>query len=487
MKNANHMAVDIGAGSGRAFVGRLGEGRLTMEEVHRFRTDDMAWRGRHVRNLYRWYDDILEGFRRYAAVYEAPLASVGVDTFGTDFVLLDRFGDMIGLPTSYRYAALPQAAFELESARFGSEQLYALCGNHSMKNDALLQLIAMSLDREEPLSRADCLLFLADLFHYLLCGRRCAEVSLASYAKLYNQRSHGWEDRIFEAFDLPKRLQTPIVHSGDVLGKLAPEICADVGLGEPPDVIAPAGHDTACAAFAVPDSDPGAYFISSGSWSLVGLATERAILTRDAWAFNASNSAMPIGANLFKKNVAGMWIAQRCQREWGGIAFEEIASRAERVTNNAFHVDVDDERLFNPPSMTRAVCELAGEQGAQLAPDDVGAVARICFESLALKYRYAIRNLERISGQAARAIYIVGGGSRNALINQLTADACGVPVMAGLDEASAVGNLLMQMYGHGEIDSAEEAKAVVRRSFAFQRYTPSAAGTALGRSPSPFQ
>lgn len=473
MKCGNHIAIDIGAASGRAIVGRLEDNKLVTEELHRFETGDVFLFGNRIRNLYRWYEEILHALKKYAASFSTTLSSIGVDSMGEDFVLLDQQGNLLKMPRAYRDVPNDERIIQIEEEKFGNESLYTICGNQTCQADSLRQLISLANETPSVIDRASGLLFFGDVFHYFLCGSRSVELSLASYGKLFNQKMQNWEPRIFRSFGIPQEVQPRIVRCGETLGTVYPEICRDVGLQNTPKVIAPCTHDTACAAFAVPDKGNDWLFISSGSWSIMGMETEAPIITKDGWRCNCSNSSMPLHSNMFKNLVAGMWVIQRCQAEWFGPSFEEIVKIAENIHDNQWYFDPDADALYNPQSMTQAIVDaIRHTYGVSLAPDAIGLIARASFESLALKYRFTMDNLFKISKRTAMRIYILGGGSRNHLLNQLTANACGLPVYTGIAEASAVGNLLCQMAGCGEISSRDEAKNVLINTFPTTVYQP---------------
>lgn len=467
-----HVAIDIGAGSGRLFAGYREGDALRLDELYRFQTGDLCLGDKHIRNIYRWWEHVLEGLKRFVEKYGTHLESLGADSFGSDFVFLDGQGNIPKMPVAYRYAQPSAEALRILND-FGPERMFSICGNHTMKNDTVLQMIDEGLQKDSVLQHARGFLFFGDIFQYFLCGKACTELSMASYSKMMNQETWAWEDEIFRAFGLGDDLKMPVVRSGDRLGPVYPSICEYVGLTEAPEVVTPAIHDTADAAFAVPDRRPGTYFNSSGSWSLLGTVVDRPVLTREAWEFNSSNSNMPIDRHMFKKNVAGMWVMQRCQAEWKQYSFGEIADMAAGVTDNDFYFDPDAERFFNPRSMSEEICRDLNERyGVNIAANDVGRVARIALESLALKYRYTLERLGQICSIPAQRMYIVGGGCQNALLNRLAANACGIPIYAGIPEASVAGNILCQMYGLGEISGEEEAHTLVKNSFAIDEYLP---------------
>lgn len=472
MKAKKYMAIDIGAASGRAIVGYLEQNRLMIKEIHRFETGDIFLINARVRNVQYWYGEILNALKQYSFIFGSELYSIGTDSMGEDFVLLDRSGGILRVPPSYRDLKCDKRVIAREESLYGNERLYEICGNQSVSNDTLRQLISLSLYEAEVLERTDGLLYLGDFFHYLLCGSRSVEHSLASYGKLYNQREQCFEDSIFSSFHIPEALKGSITLCGEELGDIHREIGRDTGIKSGTRVISPCTHDTACAAFAVPADGNEWAFISSGSWSIAGIATDYPVINKRAWKFNCSNSSMPFGKNMFKKLIAGMWIIQRCSREWGIRSFSQIVSKAQSVRENRFYFDPDLPELYNPSSMTKQLCRIIRQNyGTAIDPRDVGFIACICFESLALKYRYTLDEISRITDRRIREIYIVGGGSRNNLLNQMTANACGYPVITGIEEASAVGNLLCQMAGSGEIALCDRAE-LLKNSFPLSVYEP---------------
>lgn len=468
-----HVAIDIGAGSGRLFVGYINDdGKLILDELHRFHSEDLCLKDQHVRNIYRWHEHVLEGLKHFVEKYGDRLASMGVDSFGSDFVFLDEQGNICKMPVAYRYSK-PSAEAVARLNSFGPEHMFEICGNHTMKNDTVLQIIEEGLKPGSVLAQARSILFFGDIFHYFLCGSRCNELSMASYSKMVNQKTWQWEDEIFRFFHISDSMKMPIVRSGDKLGKVYPDICKYVGLKNQPEVVAPAIHDTADAAFVVPDLRKGSYFNSSGSWSLVGTVVDQPILSKEAWAFNASNSNMPIDQYMFKKNVAGMWIMQCCRATWKKYSFAEIAAAAESVTDSCYYFDPDAERFFNPECMPEEISrDLYERYGVTIDSNDMPRIARIALESIALKYRFTLERLGKLCGIPAERLYIVGGGSQNELLNRLSANACAIPIYAGIPEASVAGNILCQMYGLGEISGTAQAHEIIRRSFEFKEYLP---------------
>lgn len=463
--NQTHLAVDIGAASGRVFVGAVDGGALWSRELHRFVTGDLFFRNRRVRNFYRYYEEILHGMRAYAEEYGSELASIGVDGFGSDFILLDRNGDPATLTPSYRQDSQTPMADEIERI-YGGLNLYRRNGNHSMSSDTLQQLLRMQRADDPALRDPGAILFFADIFHYLLGAPACCEHSLASYSRFYNADADAWDDEVMRKFALPAGLKTRVVRCGERIGELHRELALDTGLAPGVAIITPCTHDTACAALAVPDDNDDWLFISSGSWSLLGTETPGPVYDERAWRANLSNSSMPFAANMFKKNINGMWFMQECRRAWRRYSFEEMVDRAEAATAVDWYIDANSRKFFAPPNMPEAVGADIGERyGVRIDSGDVGQVTLICLQSIAMKYRYYVDLMREVTGKRFTKIYILGGGSKNRLLNRLTADITGLPVHTGVHEASVTGNLLLQAYGSGQLSSRGEIRRVVKNTF----------------------
>lgn len=459
-----HVAVDIGAASGRMFMGEVRDGVLSASEIHRFVTRDVFLVDRRVRNFYRYYEDILHGLQVYARQYGPVLDSIGVDGFGSDFTLLDRSGQPAMLTPSYRQGNLESMRGRIEEL-FGGYALYRRNGNHSMVSDTLQQLLRMRKLGEPAIDNPGAILFFADIFHYLLGAPACVEHSLASYSRFYNNLEQEWDDEVLAAFQLPAGLKTPVVHCGEQIGTVHRQISHDTGLRPGTRIITPCSHDTACAALAVPDNGDDWIFISSGSWSLLGTETDSPVLSEKAYRANMSNSSMPFGANMLKKNIAGMWLMQECQRIWQKYRFEQLVEFAEAADADDLYIDVDEHRFYAPENMAEEVSDdVFSRYGVRIEPDDVGRITRVCLQSIAMKYRYFVDLVIDLTGKKIGKIHILGGGGRNRLLNALTANITGLPVFTGVYEASVTGNLLLQAYGYGQLATRSAIRDVVKNS-----------------------
>lgn len=467
-----HLAVDIGASSGRAFVGWLENDCLRSRELHRFQAQDMFFLDRRVRNIFRYYEEIVASLGRFRNEYGCDLASIGVDSYSCDFTILNRWGQPVFLTRSYRDPRLKHMGGAIER-EYGGYRLYRRNGNHAIPSDTLQQLLRMRDERDPALDDPHGIMFMADTYHYLLGAGRYAEHSNASYSRIFNRHDNDWDDEVFDAFGLPKGLKTEVVYAGDVIGKIRPDIAADAGIRHGVDIITPCGHDTSCAALSIPDLGDDWAFISSGSWSLIGTETRAPILTEEAWRHNFCNSTMPLRVNMFQKGITGMWFMQQCRKAWGRHSDADIVARAEDEPDLDCFIDVNSMKFYAPPDMPRAVAgTVAADYGMVVDPDDYGQIARICLVSLAMKYRYYLELIREMTGKEIHKIYIVGGGAKNRLLNQLTASICGVPVCTAVTEGSATGNLLLQMYGSGEFSSRQDMRSALRRSFPATVYEP---------------
>jgi rhamnulokinase len=471
----NHLAIDLGAESGRAIVGSIHEGRVVLEEIHRFATGCVDLRAHLLVDVYRIYEEILAALAKYAQRYGPELESVGVDAWGSDFGLVDGCGNLIGLPFFYRDKRSEGVGGVVE-AGFGYRRLHELTNHRRTTTGTLHQLIAMERDEAPSLSEGRGLLFIGDIFNYFLSGNLCSEQTVASYSQMFSLEKGGWENEVFDAFRIPRAIQTRIVYPGEVLGELEPGIAKAAGLGRV-RVIAPAVHDTGDAVLAVPAEGEDWAFISSGSWSLLGIESDKPVVNEASYNGNFSNSGLPFGKVLFKISIAGLWIIQGCRKAWSGMGrsldYGTIAELAEKAQAFRAFIDPEAPEFFNPtdmPAAIRAFIESSGQ--GRVDGGDIGLMARIVYESLAFRYRQGIELTELASGRRFTAVHIVGGGSRVELLNQFTASATGLPVIAGPSEATAVGNVLLQAYGCGELASQGEIRRIVRDSFPLASYSP---------------
>lgn len=471
------LAVDLGASSGRVLAGSLDGQTLQLSEAHRFGHAPVSVNGRLYWRTFELWSSILRGLREAHRTFGDDVFSVGVDAWGVDFGLLDRQGELLAAPIAYRDART-QGEFDRAFAVAPREEIFAATGIQFMEINTLYQLRAMQRLGSPPLDRAGRLLMIPDLFHWMLTGVPANEQTIASTTQLYNPRTQTWSDDLITRLELPRTLFGPLIAPGTSLGPLLPEVAAETGLKNV-QVVVPGSHDTASAVLAVPAAGKRWCYISSGTWSLMGIETAASVLTEDACRWNFTNEAGVAGTTRLLKNISGLWLIQECQRAWRAVGhdydWQHLMHLAEEAKALRSVIDPDDPRLIAPSNMPAKLVALCREAG-QPIPATHGAIVRCALESLALKYREVLGKLERLGGGRIEQIHIVGGGSQNELLCQMTADACERPVLAGPMEATAIGNVLMQAIAAGEVADVEAAREVVRRSFDPVAYRPRSGG-----------
>jgi rhamnulokinase len=464
------LALDLGAESGRAIVGGFDGQRLAIEEIARFANEPVALDGTLVWDFPRLFRESLAAIRRANA--SGQLASIGVDAWGVDFGLLDAHDHLIAMPVHYRdarTAGLVEAAQEIVPAR----QIYAATGTQFLPVNTLYQLLALARARDPGLEQARTLLLIPDLMLRFLAGTGVGERTNATTTQCFDVLRGAWARDLLEKLGLPSRLFPPVVAPATVLGQLLPAVADDVGAGRA-RVVAPATHDTASAVAGTPIVTDAAAWISLGTWALVGVEIERPILDAPAFELNLSNEA-GLGSVLLLRNLTGLWLLQECRRAMARAGMDVDHGTLMRLAREApagtAFIDPDDQRFFRPgdlPEAVRAFCRATG----QPEPADAGTILRVLVESLSLKFAWAIRLLERVSGRPVEVIHVVGGGARNELLCQLTANATGVPIEAGPVEAAAIGNIIGQALATGELSSPAEGRELVRRSFSRRTFEP---------------
>ncbi len=468
MATDNFLAIDLGAGSGRAILGTLDDDRISLKELHRFPNP-----GVRVLDTLRWdvlalFDELKNGLRKAA---DKKPASVGVDTWGVDFALLDRTGDLVGNPYHYRDGRT-NGVMAKTLERVSREEIFDQTGLQFMEINSLFQLLSMQ--GTPALDSADALLLMPDLFHYWLTGEKACEFTDASTTQFYDPRKRDWARPLFDKLGLPTRILQPVIEPGTQLGPLRKSVAEECGVTGM-TVVAPPSHDTASAVVAVPAEAGDWAFLSSGTWSLLGAETQQPYVTPAALEKNFTNEGGYAGTTRLLKNICGMWLLEECRREWAvtgaDVDYEDIIGAASVAEPFRSVIDVNDPVFVAPGGMPERIADWC-ERTGQPRPETPAQFARTIFESLALKYRFVLADLAEITGGAARTLHIVGGGSRNDLLNQYAADACGMPVIAGPVEATAVGNVLVQAISLGRLSGLEQAREVVRRSFQPKRYEP---------------
>lgn len=476
MAAKTYLAVDLGAESGRVMAGRFDGARIELEQMHRFPNGPVRLGGTLRWNLIGLWSEIQNGLREAQSKIGQSAVSVGVDTWGVDFVLMNRNDELLGQPWNYRDSrtdGMLQKAFQ----RVPKSEIFAQTGLQFMQINSLYQLLAMCERDPELVSQATRLLLIPDFFHWCLCGSRVVEFTNATTTQMLNATTRTWATDMLRKFEIPLGMFPEIVNPGTSLGTLRKDVAEFTGLGRLP-VVAPATHDTGAAVAAVPTANTGRAdwaYISSGTWSLMGVEVQNAVLTEAALKRNVTNEGGIDGTYRLLKNIMGLWLVQRCK-----VAFESRGRSLDYTTLTqmaaeapAFRslVDPDRAEFLGPPDMTDAIAAECRRTG-QPVPETEGQFVRCALESLALKYRMVLGWLEELTGVPVSVIHVVGGGSRNALLNQFTADACGRPVIAGPVEATALGNVLIQARASGDVASLSEIRDIVRKSEAITEYQP---------------
>lgn len=462
----NYLALDLGAESGRAILGRLEDGKLTLTETHRFPNgpvqlpDGLHW------DVLRLWSEIQTGISASAAL--APLASLALDTWGVDFALLDRNGALLGNPHHYRDTRT-NGMLKKAFSRVPREQIFAQTGIQFMQINTLYQLLSLVEQKSPLLEAAHTFLTIPDLFNYWLSGAIACEFTNATTTQCFDPVRRAWALPLLEQMSIPTRILPPVCQPGTALGSLRPEIAAKTGAGLIP-VIAPACHDTGSAVVAVPAEGKDFAWLSSGTWSIMGVEADVPCLDERALTYNFTNEGGVFGTWRLSKNIMGLWLVQECKREWG-ISYDEITQLAAQAAPFLAVLDPDAALFLHPGNMPAKIQQFCAESG-QKVPQKRGEIIRVALESLALKYRLTLERLETLTGKPLSPLHIIGGGTKNRLLNQFAADCLNRPVITGPVEATAIGNILMQAITLGHLSDLNQARALVRASFEVETYQP---------------
>jgi len=472
--SVNFLAVDLGASSGRVLLGRWDGDRISLEELHRFPNGPVSVHANQHWDVLRIWAEIKRGITCYARTNSSPLGGIGVDTWGVDFALLDKHGDLICNPYHYRD---PRTDGMLEAAfqKMSRKQIFVQTGNQFMQFNTVYQLFSMAQKSDPRLDIAHTLLMMPDLFHYWLCGQKLTEFTIATTTQMYDIRHGRWAAEVLSALEIPSDLLPSVVAPGTILGQSSRALMAETDLRQPVMVVAPAGHDTSSAIAAIPGLDDHSVYISSGTWSLVGMEISAPILNDQALGQNFANEG-GVGDKInLQKILTGLWLLQEIRNQWlrkgSEYSWEELLMLGEQAEPFQSLVDPDAPDFLNPANMLAAIVNYCRKTG-QPVPDSAGDVVRCCLESLALNYRYTIEDLENLTAKHLDTIRIVGGGSRNRLLSQFAADACQRRVVCGPVEATALGNLLIQIIATGHLPDISTGREIVAASFVQQKYEP---------------
>jgi rhamnulokinase len=471
---SRYVTVDIGAESGRVIVITIRDGQVAIEEVCRFPNRPVQVGQSLYWDVLNIWENIRNGLLKVRSDYGADIASLAIDTWGIDYALLDRAGNLVSNPHTYRD---PRTTGMLDIAleRVSRWEIYQKSGGiQFMTINTLYQLLAMVEQKDPALESAQTFLMIPDLFNYWLTGQKVCEFTDATSTQFYNSEDGTWAYEVLDKMRIPKHLFPEIIMPGTRMGKLLPWVAKEVGLREI-EVIACAAHDTASAIVAVPTESEQFAWLSSGTWSLLGGVTRKPIITAEALEYNFSSYGGAGGLFLPWKNIMGLWLLQECKRSWArqgqGISYESLSDLARKAQPFYAVIDPDDPSFLAPSDMPEQI-QLYCAKHHQPVPEEIGQIVRIILESLALRYRWTFEKLAKLQGRNFESLHIVGGGSQNRFLCQLASDAVGVPVFAGPVEATAIGNAAVQAVATGELDTLEEARRVIRQSFDVQIYEP---------------
>ncbi len=471
----NHfLAVDMGAESGRTVAGILDDKHLFLEEVHRFPTGMIELDGHFYWNIYRFYEEILNSIRICENEDQIKPESIGIDTWGVDFGLLAGDGSLCRIPYAYRDPQSGQGMQDFFAEKMASENIYILTGIAMQPFNSLFHLYAMRKSGDFALENAKNLLFIPDILNYFLTGIRSSEFTFATTSQLYNPISKTWEKKLFNLLGMDVSIMSEIVEPGSVIGMMQPSVARLVGIN-PIQVVAVCSHDTGSAIVAVPAEGDDWAYISSGTWSLMGVENHRPVINAKSSEYNFTNEGGAAGTYRFLKNIMGLWLLQQCRKSWSKsgrmISYGDLVEIGQSSPPFRTFIDPDYMGFYNPVDMPLAIDEYCQKTG-QESPQAIGEYVRTILEGLAFKYRFVLDQLNEISGKTIRKIHIIGGGTQNKLLCQFTANVTGLPVISGPAEGTAAGNLLMQAYALGYLKSLEEIREVVRNSFRLEMYEP---------------
>ena len=479
MKKLNLLGFDFGASSGRAMLGIFDGERIEIQEVHRFSNDPVELCGRFVWDVPRLFYEMKQALLKLSRM-NIKVDAIGIDTWGVDFGMLDKNGRLLGLPVHYRddrTTGIPEKVSEI----IPEVELFGRTGIASNVFNTLYQLYAMKLENDPILEMADSMLFMPDLLAYLLTGKKGTEYTIASTSQMLNPDTRSWDYELLEKLGIPTRMLGEVKLPGDVRGTLLPQIAKECGVDEIP-VIAVGGHDTASAVAAVPAQGGDYAYISSGTWSLLGAEIAKPLCEEGVMKASYTNEGAVDGSIRLLKNIMGLWIIQECKREWDrrsdAVGFAELVEMAMKAPAFKAMIDVDDACFLAPGDMPARIQEYCRKTGQEV-PQGRGEISRVIYESLALKYRWAVEALERdMLKKRVEVLHIVGGGSKNVLLNRFTAEAIKRPVITGPGEGTVIGNLLIQAKALDAISDIPQLRKVVEASFPTETYLPETDGKA---------
>lgn len=472
METRNFLAFDLGASSGRAILGTISDGKLSLKEIHRFDNQMVEINGSFYWNIFSLFGELKTGLRKCIHDFGIQPESVGVDTWGVDIALLDKNGMIVGLPYAYRDPRTDTAMEEVFKI-IPRKELYLMTGIQMMQFNTLFQLHAYKRDHSPQLEIAKDILFMPDALGYLFSGIKKNEFSIASTSQFLKPGKLEYEQRLFDAIGFDINMMQELVLPGTVLGNIKSEIQKETGSDSIP-VVAVAAHDTASAIASVPATGRNWAYISSGTWSLMGIESDHPLISEEIQKLNFTNEGGVEGTTRFLKNIMGLWLLQECRRNWAAeynFSWPEMVEMSLKAQPFKCMIDPDAREFLNPGDMPAAITAFCVRTG-QPAPANRGEVIRTIFESLALKYRSTLDSIRTVSPTPIEKIHIIGGGSNNELLCQYAANATNLPVYAGPTEATAIGNIMMQAKALGAVSTLEEIRQIIFHSFETRVFSP---------------
>ena len=473
MNKQVYLAIDLGAESGRMVIGTVSSSRIKLSEVHRFPNKQLYFQGHLHWNILGLWHEIKQGLIKASKKSRQNISCIGVDTWGVDFGLVSKDDQILGFPYAYRDArteGMMDIAFELISKR----KLYEQTGIQFLPFNSVYQLLFMVRSRDEILKACNRLLFMPDLFNFLLTGKKFSEYTIATTSQLLNASTRKWDPMIFSGLDLPQHIMAPILQPGQKIGGLNPEVARETGLINI-QVVSVGSHDTASAVAAVPAQSSNWAYLSSGTWSLLGVEVEEPVISDMSLRYGFTNEGGIGGKIRLLRNIMGLWLLQKCRQQWkeeeDECSYEDMVKMAEEAKPFKCIIDPDHPSFLNPPDMPSAIRSYCRQKG-QPEPNSKAEIVRCIFESLALKYRYILEFVQTLTKKKIDVLHIVGGGSQNPLLSQFTADAVQVTVKAGPTEATALGNIIVQGMASGFPANLEEGRGLIASSFPSVTYLP---------------
>ena len=472
MENQQYFfAVDLGATSGRTIVGVLENGKISLEELTRFDNNLIQTGGHFYWDIYALYHEVIKGLK-LVAQRQIPIQSIGIDTWGVDFVMIAPDGALLRNPLAYRDPHTFGMMETYFSECMDKEKVYGITGIQFMNFNSLFQLFAMRKNHDSALEQAQSILFVPDCLSYMLTGKKVCEYTIASTSQLLDPRTKDLDADLLASVGVKREMFGQMVSPATVIGHLTEEVQGMTGLGAVP-VIAVAGHDTASAVAAVPASDEHFAYLSSGTWSLMGIETREAVINERSYAYNFTNEGGIEDTTRFLKNICGMWLYERCRKEWTDAPKSHTELQAEAMKVKPFQsiINPDDPMFANPPSMVKAIqqyCEASGQH----VPEGFAEICRCIFDSLALRYRQVFLWLTEFADFEINKLHVIGGGSLNEYLDQFTANATGVEVLAGPQECTAIGNIMLQAKACGAVADIWEMRRIIADSVSMKRFAP---------------